>query len=208
MKIRLPDFAPLRPALLLLGLAAGSAVLAASPAQAQFFDFPFFRPRPPAVIPNAPRRDRYGGPNRFEQPRTGHRLRPRVARPKSKPAEAQSAALPGQEAKPDLGPPETPPPYEPQVLRLAEILGALSHLRAVCGEPDAEQWRARMGNFIEAEAKSAARKEKLAGAYNRGFRGYEMSHRACTAGARTAIQRFMREGEKLTHDIAERYNAS
>lgn len=207
MTIRPPVFAALRPALLLLGLAAGSALLTPAPAQAQFFDFPFFRPRPPAMVPSGPRRDRYVSPNGLEQPRARPRPRPRVAKPKPKPAEAQSAALP-QEARPDLGPPEATPPYEPQVLRLAEILGALSHLRAVCGEPDAEQWRARMGNFIEAEAKSAARKEKLAGAYNRGFRGYEISHRACTAGARAAIGRFMREGEKLTHDIAERYNAS
>ena len=53
-----------------------------------------------------------------------------------------------------------------------------------------------------------ARKEKLAGAYNNGFRGYEMSHRACTPGARAAIRRFMNEGERLSRDIAERYTSS
>ena len=89
-----------------------------------------------------------------------------------------------------------------------EILGALAHLRNVCGAEDAGQWRSRMGNLIETEARSAARKAKLAGAYNRGFRGYEISHRACTPGARNAIARFMDEGEKLTRSIADRYSAS
>ena len=182
-------------AALLLGAACCASALGGGPAQAQFFDFPFFRPRPPAIIPNV-------------QPRPKPRPKPRIARPKPKPAEAQPAALPAPETKPDAGPPEPTPPYEPQVLRLAEILGALSHLRAVCAEPDAEQWRARMSQFIEAEAKSAPRKEKLAGAYNNGFRGYEMSHRACTPGARAAIRRFMNEGERLSRDIAERYTSS
>ena len=47
----------------------------------------------------------------------------------------------------------------------AKILGALAHLRNVCGAEDAGQWRSRMGNLIETEARSAARKAKLAGAY-------------------------------------------
>jgi uncharacterized protein (TIGR02301 family) len=187
----------------LLGL--GGLLLTSAPAQAQFFDFPFFRPSRPQIIQVQPRRpDARAAVKRKPKPRVAKKKPPDPATAAVTPA----AVDPGAPATPDAGPPETPPPYEPQLLRLAEILGALAHLRNVCGADDAGQWRARMGNLIETEARSAARKAKLAGAYNRGFRGYEMSHRACTPGARGAIARFMDEGEKLTRAIADRYSAS
>jgi uncharacterized protein (TIGR02301 family) len=199
--------------------AAGFCALlgAGEPAQAQFFEFPFFRPRQPSphFIPVYPRQrlERDFG---YERPRA-RKPRPRpkakAARPRRAASAAESVSAPGESgvsAAPPVAvaPPEAIPVYEPQLLRLAEILGALTHLRGLCGETDAEQWRVKMGGFIEIEARSAARKEKLAGAFNRGFRGYEMSHHACTPGARLAIGRFMGEGEKLTREIAERYNPS
>lgn len=186
-------------------LGFGVLLLTGAPAQAQFFDFPFFRPSRPQIIQIQPRRPE-------ARPAVKRKPKPRVAKKKQPDAAtaavAPAAVDPGAPAAPDASPPETPPPYEPQLLRLAEILGALAHLRNVCGAEDAGQWRSRMGNLIETEARSAARKAKLAGAYNRGFRGYEISHRACTPGARNAIARFMDEGEKLTRSIADRYSAS
>jgi uncharacterized protein (TIGR02301 family) len=65
-----------------------------------------------------------------------------------------------------------------------------------------------MQALIEAEAKTTARKEHLAGAFNRGFHGYEISYRTCTTNARLIITRFLAEGEKIAHDIANRYGAS
>ena len=54
---------------------------------------------------------------------------------------AQSGARPQPPAPAQEAP---PPPYEPQLLRLSEILGALSWLREICGDKDGEQWRASM----------------------------------------------------------------
>ena len=60
----------------------------------------------------------------------------------------------------------------------------------------------------DAEAKTSTRKEHLAGAYNRGFHGYEISYRVCTPNAQTIIKRFLAEGEKIAHEVANRYGAS
>jgi uncharacterized protein (TIGR02301 family) len=126
------------------------------------------------------------------------------------------AAKPPIAAKPDAAkaeqPPasleEPPPPYEPQLLRLSEILGALTYLRDICGDADAASWRGRMQALLDAEAKSSVRKEHLAGAFNRGFHGYELSYRVCTPNAQLIIKRFLTEGEQITHDVTNRYSAS
>ncbi len=110
--------------------------------------------------------------------------------------------------QPAPAPEEPPPPYEPQLLRLSEILGALTYLRDICGAADAETWRGRMQALLDAEAKSTVRKEHLAGAYNRGFHGYEMSYRVCTPNAKLVIERFLAEGEKITRDVTNRYSSS
>ena len=125
----------------------------------------------------------------------------KAAPPKPDPAKTDPA-----KADPATPPAEAPPPpYEPQLLRLAEIMGALTYLRELCTAPDGEQWRARMTAIIDAEAVSPARRQKLAGAYNRGFRGYEITYRSCTANAQAIIGRYLDEGARLAHDIGNRY---
>jgi uncharacterized protein (TIGR02301 family) len=100
---------------------------------------------------------------------------------------------------------EPPPPYEPQLLRLAELIGALAYLRDLCGGHDGDAWRTEMASLLDAEARTEVRKESLAGAYNRGFRGYELSYRACTPAAQEVIGRFLDETAKISTDLANRY---
>ena len=123
------------------------------------------------------------------------------AGPKGKPPAAAPELAPAQ-PQPD-GP---PPPYEPQLMRLSEIMGALAFLRDLCGDKDAAEWNAKMKTLLETEAKSDARRERLAGAFNRGFRGYETVYRSCTPVAQTIIARFLDEGRQIAHDIASRYS--
>jgi uncharacterized protein (TIGR02301 family) len=91
------------------------------------------------------------------------------------------------------------------LLRLAELMGALSYLRDLCGAHDAEAFHAKMASLLEVEARSETRKESLAGAYNNGFRGYELSYRVCTPAAREIIARFLDEAAKISTDVANRY---
>jgi uncharacterized protein (TIGR02301 family) len=105
-------------------------------------------------------------------------------------------------------PPDAHPPYEPQLLRLAEIIGALAYLRDLCGDHDGDKWRAKMANLLAAEAAASANereRERLAGAYNQGFHGYALTYRSCTANAKLVIERYLDEGERLTRDVENRY---
>ena len=111
------------------------------------------------------------------------------------------------EPAPAVPQPDPPaPPYEPQLMRLAEIMGSLAFLRDLCGDKDGAEWNARMKALLDTEAKTDARRERLAGAFNRGFRGYETIYRACTPVAQVIITRFLEEGRQIAHDIANRYS--
>jgi len=102
-------------------------------------------------------------------------------------------------------PTEAAAPYEPELTRLAEIMGALTYLRDLCGADDGAKWRAQMARLLEAEASSQARRDRLAGAYNRGFRGFETTYHACTPNAEIAIQRYLDEGGKIARDVGARF---
>jgi len=106
---------------------------------------------------------------------------------------------------PQEPPPEPAPPYEPQLVRLAEIMGSVAYLRGLCARPDAATWRERMEALIAAEGRSPQRRDRLAGAYNRGFRAYALTHRICVATSETAAQRLSGEGEKLARELAGRF---
>ncbi len=165
-----------------------SASLAQGWPGAQSSPFSFGAPQP---APQAAPRPHWPRPRR---------LAPQAAVPKPDASKTEAAPASGAD--------EPPPPYEPELLRLSEILGALTYLRDICGHSDAETWRGRMQALLDSEAKTATRKEHLAGAYNRGFHGYEISYRACTPNAQVIIKRFLAEGEKIAHDVANRYGAS
>ncbi|MGA3302982.1 MAG: TIGR02301 family protein [Methylovirgula sp.] len=104
--------------------------------------------------------------------------------------------------------PDAAPPYEPQLLRLSELLGALAYLQDLCGQHDGAVWREKMSTLLDAEAKSPVRKERLAGAYNRGFKDYSITYRLCTANAQAIIGRFLNESIDISHDVVRQYGPS
>jgi uncharacterized protein (TIGR02301 family) len=112
---------------------------------------------------------------------------------------------PVKPAAPAEQPAEPPPPYEPQLLRMAEVIGALSYLRDLCGAGDGATFRAKFASLLETEGNTPARKETLAGAFNRGFRDYEITYRACTPAAQEIVARFLEEAGRIARDVANRY---
>ncbi len=111
------------------------------------------------------------------------------------------------QARPPAPPAAEPPPaaYEPDLLKLAEIMGSLTFLRQLCSGSDAQRWRQRMQELLEAEGTSAGRKERLAGAYNRGFSSYALTYRNCTGSAKEATARLSGDGDKLSRRISGRF---
>lgn len=128
------------------------------------------------------------------------------------PLAAQSPRTPPA-AKPPPPPVELPPPaYEPQLLKLAEVLGALSYLGDLCpsaATPDKTDggvlWRSKMAELMEAEAPTLTARERLAGAFNRGYSGYQTTHRTCTDAGRLALDRLAREGARIAADLTGRF---
>ena len=104
--------------------------------------------------------------------------------------------------------PDGLPPYEPQLERLAERLGTLALMRDLCGDGDAATFRTRMAALLDAEARTPAVRDRLAGAFNRGVRGYAASYRTCTPSARLVVARSLAEADRLTRDLASRYGGT
>ncbi len=117
------------------------------------------------------------------------------------PAQTRLRTPPAQPAPP----PEYVPPYEAQILRLAEVMGALTVLRELCGNADGKLWRGRMAELMESEAVTPGRRERFAGAFNLGFSDYQQSYARCTDSARIAIDRLLDEGGRITREINSRY---
>ena len=139
-------------------------------------------------------------------------LEPRLAQAQARPPAAPAPrGSPQPPAKPpDLKEapvqPEPPAPaYEKDLLRFSEIIGALAFLRGLCGAADAPEWQKRMQALIEAEGNTPSRKERLAGAYNRGYRGYALTYRVCTPSAQEATARYIAEGEQISRNLAGRF---
>src|SRR5271169_4992467 len=128
-------------------------------------------------------------------------LRPGGVAP-AKPGTAPTDANAGADA---AKPVETPPPYEGDFSRLAEILGALHYLGPLCGEKEKERWRGEMQGLLESEQPSANRRDRLVGSFNRGYQSYAQTYRNCTPAADLVIRRYLDEGAKLSRDIATRY---
>ncbi len=102
-------------------------------------------------------------------------------------------------------PADIPAPYDRDLMRMSEIIGALAFLRGLCEAPDAADWPARMKALIESEGVTPARRDRLAGAYNRGYRGYALTYRVCTSAAHEAAARYVAEGDRLSHALAGRF---
>lgn len=97
------------------------------------------------------------------------------------------------------------PPYEKEMQRLAQILGAVHYLRTLCGADEGQTWRSMMQQLIDAESPTAERRARLVDSFNRGYRGFEQTYRTCTRTAVWVIDSYMEEGADIAQKIASRY---
>jgi uncharacterized protein (TIGR02301 family) len=96
-------------------------------------------------------------------------------------------------------------PFDGDLQRLAEILGTLHYLRAVCGSNEGMKWRNQMQALVEAETPSGERRSRMVASFNRGYHGFQQTYRTCTPAANLAIQRYLDEGAKISRDLTARY---
>ena len=96
-------------------------------------------------------------------------------------------------------------PFDGDLQRLAEILGALHYLRGVCGSNEGAKWRNQMQALIDAETPSGDRRARMIAAFNRGYNGFQQTYRTCTPAAIVAIRRYVDEGARISRDLTARY---
>jgi len=99
-----------------------------------------------------------------------------------------------------------PAPFDGDLMRLAEILGALHYLRALCGANEGQKWRGEMQALLDAEAPSGDRRLRMVANFNRGYRGFQQTYRSCTPSAVVAVRRYLEEGAKISREITARYS--
>lgn len=99
----------------------------------------------------------------------------------------------------------TAPPYDKEMHRLAEILGAVHYLRKLCGSDEGQTWRTMMQQLMDAENPSPERRSQLIDSFNRGYRGFEQTYHTCTQTAVWVIDNYMVEGADIAQRIATRY---
>ena len=71
---------------------------------------------------------------------------------------------------------------------------------------DGAAFRARFADLVGAESATGARKESLAGAFDRGFRDDELTYRARAPTAREIVARFRDEASRIAKDVANRFS--
>lgn len=98
-----------------------------------------------------------------------------------------------------------PAPFDADLYRLAEILGALHYLRALCGANEGQKWRDEMQALMDAEAPSGERRSRMVISFNRGYRGFQQTYRTCTPAADLAVRRYLEEGARISREITARY---
>ena len=66
-----------------------------------------------------------------------------------------------------------PAPFDSDLMRLAEILGALHYLRTLCGANEGNKWRDQMSALIDAETQSGDRRNRMVANFNNGYRNFQ-----------------------------------
>ena len=145
---------------------------------------------------------------RFQQPfQPQQQFRPFAPQPQPQPQAQPKPAAPAQPGQPPAQAPaqNTPAPYDRDLQRLAEILGALHFLRAICGSNEGQKWQIEAQTLIETEAPAGERREQMIASFNRGYRAFQQSYRTCTPAADFAIRRYLVEGARIAREVTARY---
>ena len=96
-------------------------------------------------------------------------------------------------------------PYNDQLLRLSEVLGALHFLRRLCNASEGPVWREAMASVLAAERPDEARAARMTARFNRGFGAFSRTYTTCTPAAVRAAELYQTEGIRLASQIVSRY---
>lgn len=121
----------------------------------------------------------------------------------AKASDSKSKAAVSSTAAPEVA---KPAPYDIQLARLSEILGALEYIESLCKSATPNNWLSDMSKLLQAEAANEPlRHERLTAAYNRGYRSFASVYTDCTSNAKLAEKTYRNEGATLSQEITSRF---
>lgn len=92
--------------------------------------------------------------------------------------------------------------YQTKLLDLAEILGAVHHLRALCDPAEAQTWRQSMITLIETQDAPEWLADQMIERFNKGYYREQRSYPVCDTTSERRAVRLANEGSRLAKSLA------
>jgi len=92
--------------------------------------------------------------------------------------------------------------FDNGLMRLAEILGAVHHLRNICGTNDGPLWRNKMIDMMNAVELAAPDRQKIITHFNDAYYQARTDYPVCTDEAAQRADLLFSEGHQLAGELA------
>jgi uncharacterized protein (TIGR02301 family) len=92
--------------------------------------------------------------------------------------------------------------HQTRLVEMAELLGAVHHLRRVCHPNEDQAWRNAMVEMINTENPPGWLRKKMIGRFNAGFHREQQSFPNCTAASRQKSVSLANEGANLARRLS------
>lgn len=92
--------------------------------------------------------------------------------------------------------------YDSSYVRLAEILGAVHHLRSICTPDEGAMWRNKMIDMLSYLPDRTSQQETMISHFNSYYHRYERRYRSCTSEAAEEANHLFDEAQILARHLA------
>ncbi|MEX0838681.1 MAG: TIGR02301 family protein, partial [Parvibaculum sp.] len=89
-----------------------------------------------------------------------------------------------------------------EMFRLAEVLGAVHHLRTVCGTREGQLWRNKMIEMMGAVGPEEKDRQELIARFNDAFHNTRNRYSTCSRSAAGQSDKLFEEGQRIARDLA------
>lgn len=89
-----------------------------------------------------------------------------------------------------------------EMFRLAEVLGAVHHLRTVCGTREGQLWRNKMIEMLGAVGPTDKDRQELIARFNDAFHGTRNRYSSCSRSAAAQSDKLFEEGQRIAAELA------
>ncbi|MFT6490987.1 MAG: hypothetical protein ACJAXQ_001773 [Parvibaculaceae bacterium] len=92
--------------------------------------------------------------------------------------------------------------YRADMVRLAEVLGAVHLLRERCGGREGQMWRRKMLEMLDIEASSKKDRDMLVNHFNKSYYAMRVNHSRCSMRTISEMNAYIDEGAAVAGRLA------